>query len=125
MSSHDISPIGQTHTEARKRRRRSPAYAQAAKELAPYEALARLVIRFRMDNGLRQEDLAAMINTSHSAISRLESGQHRPSVETLEKLAQAFKRQLVIGFAEPFEAETVDAVHATVADHDADLVVLA
>ncbi len=38
------------------------------------------------------------MGTSVSAISRLESGQHRPNIETLEKLGQAFGEQFVLGF---------------------------
>ena len=42
--------------------------------------------------------LAERMGTSISAISRLESGQHRPNVETLEKLGHAFGEQFVLGF---------------------------
>ena len=38
------------------------------------------------------------MGTSETAISRLESGQHKPSVETLQKLSRALGRKLVIGF---------------------------
>ncbi len=102
-----------------------PAYAQAARQLAPYEALARIVIRYRMANKLRQEDLAELVGTSPSAISRLERGQHRPSVETLQKLARAFDRQLVIGFADPIAEPLAEPIQVKVANHKADVVALA
>ncbi|CAN5852203.1 hypothetical protein BH23CHL8_BH23CHL8_10620 [soil metagenome] len=38
------------------------------------------------------------MDTSVSAVSRLESGQHRPSVNTLQRLALAFGERLVVGF---------------------------
>jgi transcriptional regulator with XRE-family HTH domain len=38
------------------------------------------------------------MHTSVPAISRLESGQHRPNVETLERLGEAFGERLVLGF---------------------------
>jgi transcriptional regulator with XRE-family HTH domain len=40
----------------------------------------------RGELGLTQKDLAERIGTSHSAISRLESGQHRASIATLERV---------------------------------------
>lgn len=124
MANKDNSPVGAAHARARQRRMKDPAYAKAARELAPYEALARIVIRHRMKLNLTQDGLARMIGSSESAISRLESGQHRPNVETLQKLARAFDRQLVLGFTEPLEETTTEPIRATVADHDADLVAL-
>ncbi len=38
------------------------------------------------------------MGTSHSAISRIESGQHRTSVATLERLALALDARFVVGF---------------------------
>ncbi|HZJ06461.1 MAG TPA: helix-turn-helix transcriptional regulator [Nocardioidaceae bacterium] len=125
MPDQTPSPIGRTHTSARRRRAKDPAYAEAARQLAPYEALARMVIRHRMANELSQEDLAKAMGTSNTAISRLESGQHRPGVETLEKLARVFKRQLIVGFADPIEDLDAEPIRASVADHEADLIALA
>ena len=48
-----------------------------------------------------QHELAERMGTSISAISRLESGQHRPNVETLEKLGRAFGERFVFGFEDP------------------------
>jgi transcriptional regulator with XRE-family HTH domain len=52
----------------------------------------------RAELGLTQEQLAERMGTSHSAISRIESGQHRTSVATLERLARALEVRFVIGF---------------------------
>jgi transcriptional regulator with XRE-family HTH domain len=38
------------------------------------------------------------MGTSVPAISRLESGQHLPSLATLERVARAFGERLVVGF---------------------------
>jgi len=38
------------------------------------------------------------MGTSVPAVSRLESGQHRPGLATLEKLARAFRERVVVGF---------------------------
>src|SRR6266511_3943459 len=91
------SPIGTPAAEAgRRRAQRSSAYRQTQAQLAPYEQLARIVIRRRMDLGLTQEQLAKRMGTSHSAISRIESGQHGTSVQTLQRLAAGLHRGAVL-----------------------------
>ena len=95
----NISPIGTPTAEAgRRRAQRSSAYRQAQARLAPYEQLARIVVRRRTDLGLTQEQLAKRMSTSHSAISRIESGQHGTSVQTLQRLAAALEMRFVMGF---------------------------
>jgi ribosome-binding protein aMBF1 (putative translation factor) len=95
----NVSPVGSTAAEAAGRRaRRSPGYREARDRLVPYEQLARIVIRRRMDLGLTQEQLAERMGTSHSAISRIESGQHSTSVQTLQRLAAALEMRFVMGF---------------------------
>ncbi|MBA2372397.1 MAG: helix-turn-helix transcriptional regulator [Chloroflexi bacterium] len=95
----NASPVGTAVSEARRRRaRRSPEYRAAQERLVPYEAIARFVIQRRAELGLTQEHLAERMGTSHSAISRIESGQHRTSVATLERLAEALGARLVLGF---------------------------
>jgi transcriptional regulator with XRE-family HTH domain len=38
------------------------------------------------------------MGTSHSAISRIESGRHRTSVPTLQRLAEALDARFFMGF---------------------------
>jgi len=57
-----------------------------------------MIVARRIRYGLTQEQLAERMGTSVSAISRLESGQHRPSLATLEKVARAFQERIVVGF---------------------------
>jgi ribosome-binding protein aMBF1 (putative translation factor) len=93
------SPIGTTVAQARAARaRRSPAYRAEQQRLAQFEELARLVIKHRAALGISQEELARRVGTSHSAISRIESGRHKTSVETLQRLAHAMGLRLVLGF---------------------------
>lgn len=99
MSPRASSPVGTTAAKAaERRRRRDPAYRAAQERLAPYEGIARFVIMRRAALGLTQEQLAERMGTSHSAISRIESGQHRTSVATLERLAHALDVRFVMGF---------------------------
>ena len=48
-----------------------------------------LVQKVRLRAGLTQASLAKLTGTTQSAISRLENGRVRPSMETLERLAKA------------------------------------
>ena len=91
-------PIGQPAQEARRQRARNSEYQAEAARLAPYEALARLVIKHRLERNLTQKELADRMGTSHSAISRIESGQHPASLQTMKRLAEALGARLVVGF---------------------------
>jgi transcriptional regulator with XRE-family HTH domain len=79
-------------------------YRKAHAELAPEFALARAVIDARVTAGLTQEQLAQRMDTTQSAIARLEGGRTRPSTQTLERLATATGTLLKISF-EPREAQ--------------------
>jgi ribosome-binding protein aMBF1 (putative translation factor) len=93
------SPAGTSVAEARRRRaRRSAAYRKEQARLAPFEEIARIVIKHRMNIGLTQAELAARMGTSHSAISRIESGKHPTTVGTLQRLAEALDLRFVVGF---------------------------
>lgn len=95
----NVSPVGAPATEVRRRRaRRSPEYRAAQERLAPYEVIARFVIQRRAELGMTQEQLAERMGTSHSAISRIEGGQHQTSVATLQRLAEALEVRFVMGF---------------------------
>jgi ribosome-binding protein aMBF1 (putative translation factor) len=93
------SPVGSTHRAASGRRaQRSAVYREELRRIAPYEGIARIVIARRQTLGLTQQELAGRIGTSHSVISRIESGQYPTSVTTLRRLADAFETHLVVGF---------------------------
>jgi len=84
------SPLGEdARSAAARRRAESPVYAALEKKHEVALAIADLVILHRTRIGLTQETLAERMGTSVSAISRLESGFHVPSLETLRKLAEA------------------------------------
>jgi ribosome-binding protein aMBF1 (putative translation factor) len=89
-SSHWVNPLGQDAQQAAARRRAiNPKYAELERRHEVALAIADLVILHRTRTGFTQEDLASRMRTSVSAISRLESGFHVPSLETLRKLASA------------------------------------
>ena len=73
-----MSPVGSPATEgAARRARRSAGYREAQERLAPYEQLARIVIRRRLDLGLTQEQLAQRMDELLGDLSdRERSAQH-------------------------------------------------
>ena len=75
-----------------------PAYKKAYEESRIEFELAKEIIDARMKSGLSQEELAFRMQTSQSAIARLESGSSLPSMRTLAKLAQATNSQIQIHF---------------------------
>lgn len=117
-----LLPTGDTHRSAMKRRARDPEYRTELARLAPYEALARLVIRRRGHLGLNQSELADRMGTSHSAISRIEGGQHATTVETLRRLADALETHLVIGFADTTHGDLEQGEPLSVNARNAELV---
>jgi ribosome-binding protein aMBF1 (putative translation factor) len=44
------------------------------------------VLEYRTDRGLSQRAFAAMVGMAQPAIARLESGEHKPTLDTLAKL---------------------------------------
>lgn len=93
-----VSPIGTPVSEALRRRSNDPDFRAALERLEPFETIARFVILRRGELGLTQEQLAQRMGTSHSAISRIERGQHSTSVGTLQRLAEALEVRFVMGF---------------------------
>jgi len=96
--SKQVSPIGESVADDIKESLENPEFRAEYERLAPYEELARIVIMRRAALGLTQAELAARMGTTASAISRVESGQHATSPQTLKKLANAFGARAVLGF---------------------------
>jgi DNA-binding XRE family transcriptional regulator len=99
MSRSRTSPVGASVAgDIRRREKTDAEYRKVRARFARAEAVARLLIQFRMEHSLTQEQLAQLMGTSAPAISRLESGTHMPSLTTLSRLAEAAGERLVIGF---------------------------
>jgi len=92
-----VSPIGSTAVAARNRRAaRNPEYLREWNAQAAARDIAWQLVKYRMDNDLTQEALAKRVGTSHSQISRLESGRHLPSLTTLGNIANALGLRLSV-----------------------------
>jgi HTH-type transcriptional regulator / antitoxin HipB len=82
----------------KKRAKKSPGFAaKVDTELAELR-VGLIVKELRHKNKLTQEELAVKLKTTKSAISRLENSSGGVRLETLEKVAQAFGKELVIEF---------------------------
>jgi DNA-binding XRE family transcriptional regulator len=62
---------------------------------AEYKIIEEIILA-RKEKQLTQKDLAVLIGTRQSNISRLESGNYNPSLDFLNKIAQAFGKQLQV-----------------------------
>ena len=97
----------------------SEAGRAAYEDEARIAAFRELVFRLRTEAELTQAELAQRMGTTQSAIARMEGGGTRPTLDTLEKLAAAVGRELVVGVGErlsenPTIAKLVQEGHAVV-----------
>lgn len=93
------SAIGSTAEEASSRRAAlSPEYRAQQAERQGFREIAWLIIKYRMDRGLSQRELAELVGTSYSQVSRIESGRHRTNLDTLSRIAHALDLKMVLGF---------------------------
>ena len=77
---------------------KEPKYKKAYDALEEAFVLASAVMAVRSRAGLTQEELARKMGTTQPVVARLESGQSRPSIRTLERLADATGSRLLISF---------------------------
>ena len=79
---------------------------------------AQRLLELRADTGETQKQLANRLRMTESMISRLERGDHIPSLRTLCRIADAFGRRLEIAFHE-HEHEHADGTrHSHPHSHD-------
>ena len=98
MAGH-VSSIGSSVAEdIAPRRADNPEFREAFDRFRPFEEIARIVITRRAKLGLTQQELAERMGTTKSVISRIESGQHRTSIDTLRRIAEALDGHAVIDF---------------------------
>jgi transcriptional regulator with XRE-family HTH domain len=83
------------------RSERDPAVHPGPNDSAALAAqCARKLLELRAHTGETQRQLATRLRMTESMISRLERGDHVPSLRTLCRIADAFGRQLEIVFHE-------------------------
>jgi predicted transcriptional regulator len=71
-----------------------PAVKAEYAKLAPEYAVVREMIKARKHARLTQEEVAARMGTTKSAVARLESARHKPSLRSIERYAAATGHKL-------------------------------
>jgi transcriptional regulator with XRE-family HTH domain len=84
--------------EYREQLMQDPEVAAAQARLQPKLDLARQVLHLRLERGWTQQELAERACTKQANISRLENAKLNPSVEMLQKIADAFGVELAVTF---------------------------
>jgi ribosome-binding protein aMBF1 (putative translation factor) len=99
-----VSPVGtRASAAARARARRSPDYREARDEYAAIRELreknwiAAHIRERRYELGLTQQQVAERAGTSHSFVSKLESGDHMPTIPVLQRILRVLDEELLIG----------------------------
>ncbi|MBI5326130.1 MAG: helix-turn-helix transcriptional regulator [Ignavibacteriae bacterium] len=80
--------------EHRSKLKKDLEFEKEYKKLIPIYDIIRLLIKYRIEMGITQEELARRIGTKQSAISRLESTQKLPSLNILNSIANAMNLEI-------------------------------
>ena len=83
-------------------------------------AVGRRIASLRQEHSLTQQQLAAMLRVSHQAVSKWESGQALPDIQTMLELTQFFGvtvEQLLNGSAQPEQAQEAEQSCAQAQEH--------
>ena len=79
-----------------KRKMKNPRFREALERVEEEQALARQLIQLRTEQGLTQVQVAAMVNTTQSCLSRLERHPPRKVTPLLKRLAQFYGRDVQV-----------------------------
>lgn len=119
-----ISPIGRTVTEAAEERARTrPSYRaawaeyDAINELRKKNWVAAHIRERRYELGLTQQEVACKAGTSHSYISRVEAGDHLPTIPVLQRILAVLEEELLLGIETAGPGEDRDREIAPVPDY--------
>jgi ribosome-binding protein aMBF1 (putative translation factor) len=100
----DIRPNGRAVASAAKDRgRQSEAYREARDEYAAIQELrkrnwiAAHIRERRYELDLTQKEVADQAGTSHSFISKVEGGEHMPTIPVLKRILAVLDEELLIG----------------------------
>lgn len=77
---------------------KDPVFRKHYEEYGKQLEIAYQILLLRKKEGISQAELAKKIGTKQTNIARLESGQQNFTIETLQKIAKAFKRDLKVDF---------------------------
>lgn len=87
------------------RLQKDPSARERWERTALARALAIAVLRYRTKHGLSQRAFAQQLGMAQPHIARLELGEHNPSVDMLQRLAQGLGQSFVVAIAPADRAE--------------------
>ncbi|GHU99630.1 transcriptional regulator [Clostridia bacterium] len=79
---------------------KNPVFKREYDALAAEYELREQIITARQNSNLTQKQLAELIGTRQSNISRLERGEQNPTIDLLQKIAKSLGKELHIEFRE-------------------------
>jgi ribosome-binding protein aMBF1 (putative translation factor) len=104
----DISPQGTSASAAARRRAaRGESYREARdeygaiRELRKKNWIAAHIRERRYELDLTQQEVAERAGTSHSFVSKLEAGDHMPTIPVLKRILAVLDEELLIGIERP------------------------
>ena len=77
---------------------KDPKFKKEWDELEPQYQITKALIECRAEHNLTQKELSELTGITQSDLSKIENGNANPSIKTLQKLAKAFNKKLVIRF---------------------------
>ena len=115
------SPKGTAATEGAKARARQNQDYRAARdeyaairELRERNWIAAHIRERRYELGLTQQQVAVRAGTSHSFVSKLEGGDHMPTISVLQRILHVLGEELLIGIERRVADGDVERVVAPV-----------
>ena len=73
-----------------------PATKAEYEKLEPEFAIIREIMKYRIEHDITQKELAQLVGTKQSNISRFENGNSNPSLKFLKKIAEGLGKKLVL-----------------------------
>jgi DNA-binding XRE family transcriptional regulator len=80
--------------ELKKELFKNPEFRREWEKIGPEFELARQIIGLRLKNKMSQTELAEKAHTRQPVISRIESGNANPSLQTIEKIGKALGKKV-------------------------------
>lgn len=90
--------MGRTYNEFLSEKLNDPAFKKEWDELEPEYQLIRAMLNARDEQHISQRQLAAKTGITQADISKIESGEANPTLQTLKRLAEGLGMRLELNF---------------------------
>ena len=100
----------------REKRMQDPEMQAAYQKLRPKLELGQQILELRLERGWTQKELAKKAGTKQANISRLENALLNPSIEMLQKVANALGAELSVQIMPEGQAVQVSQEHTAVSE---------